>query len=92
MIFKCKEVSKLVSDGLHTKLPLMTRLRLYLHLRMCNMCSAYKQQIEWIHHSIKQLNDNLTQHSSSLPPLDSEAKVRIKKAIDREVEKQNTKH
>lgn len=45
----CKEVANLVSFQLDQPPPLMTRLKIRLHLGLCKGCRQYKKQIIFLH-------------------------------------------
>ena len=56
MIFpSCKEVSHLVSQGLDRELGLGERLRLRAHLAICNGCTNFKRQMEFLRRAIRKL-------------------------------------
>jgi hypothetical protein len=48
MILSCKEVSRLVSQGLDRRLSLFERLRLRLHLAICDGCTNFKKQMDFL--------------------------------------------
>lgn len=81
-MLKCKEVTKLISESMDTKLPLRKEIGLRIHLMMCKFCSLYKKQLLQIkkisEDFIAKLNDDEIFSSISLS---SEAKERIKKEI-----------
>lgn len=51
----CKEVAKLISDGLDHRLTWRQRLGLRLHVMMCKACATYKKQLEAIERAIEYL-------------------------------------
>jgi hypothetical protein len=56
MIFpSCKEVSHLVSQGLDREIGLGERLRLRAHLAICNGCTNFKRQMEFLRRAIRKL-------------------------------------
>ena len=56
MIFpSCKEVSHLVSQGLDRELGLGERLRLRAHLAICNGCTNFKRQMEFLRRAVRKL-------------------------------------
>jgi hypothetical protein len=56
MIFpSCKEVSHLVSQGLDRELGLGERLRLRAHLAICNGCTNFKRQVEFLRRAVRKL-------------------------------------
>jgi len=79
-MFKCKEVTRMVSESLDRKLPLYQRIGVRIHLLMCKFCSRFKKQLlflrETIHLHVERGKD--TELSTKLPP---EARERIRKSI-----------
>ncbi|MCG3130128.1 MAG: hypothetical protein FLDDKLPJ_00876 [Phycisphaerae bacterium] len=41
----CRQVSRLVSDGLDRRLALHERLAVWIHLLYCRACAAYRRQV-----------------------------------------------
>ena len=79
-MFKCKEVTRMVSESLDRKLPLYQRIGVRIHLLMCKFCSRFKKQLlflrETIHLHVERGKD--TELSTKLPP---EARERSSKSI-----------
>ena len=56
MIFpSCKEVSQLVSQGLDRRLGFVERVRLRLHLAICDGCTSFKRQMDFLQAAVKKL-------------------------------------
>ena len=55
MMLSCKEVSRLVSQGLDRRLGFVERLRLRVHLAICDGCTNFKKQVEFLRRAVKQL-------------------------------------
>ena len=55
MMPTCKEVSRLVSQGLDRRLGFVERLRLRVHLAICDGCTNFKKQVEFLRKAVKQL-------------------------------------
>ena len=55
MMLSCKEVAHLVSEGLDRKLGLGERLRIRLHLAICDGCTNFSRQIAFLRRAIRQL-------------------------------------
>lgn len=55
MMLSCKEVSRLVSQGLDRRLGFVERLGLRVHLAICDGCTNFKKQIELLRKAVKQL-------------------------------------
>ena len=47
-MLKCKEVTHLLSESQDRKLTLAERLQLKMHLAMCEGCTRYRQQLDFI--------------------------------------------
>jgi predicted anti-sigma-YlaC factor YlaD len=50
----CKEVHRLVSDGLDRELSLAERVRLRLHLVICDACSNFSGQMQLLRKAMRQ--------------------------------------
>jgi hypothetical protein len=56
MIFPtCKEVSRLVSQGLDRRLSWGERARLRVHLVVCDACTNFKRQVDFLRLAVKKL-------------------------------------
>jgi hypothetical protein len=55
MILSCKEVSRIVSQGLDRRLSLFERLRLRLHLAICDGCANFKKQMDFLRRALREL-------------------------------------
>jgi hypothetical protein len=58
MMLSCKEVSRLVSQGLDRRLGWSERLRLRLHLVICDGCTNFKKQMDFIRQAIARLGSH----------------------------------
>ena len=54
-MLSCKEASRLVSQGLDRDLGLLARLRLRLHLAICEGCTNFKQQMDFLRRALREL-------------------------------------
>lgn len=79
-MFKCKEVTRMVSESLDRKLPLYQRIGVRIHLLMCKFCSRFKKQLLFLRETIRLHveRSNDTELATKLPP---EARERIRKSI-----------
>jgi hypothetical protein len=82
-MFKCKDISHLISRSMDQKLPLRIRLGIKFHLMMCNLCLRYKKQLELIHKAISKIE---TENENSYPSvhLPDQIKKTIKKKLKQE--------
>lgn len=55
MMLSCKQVSDLLSDRLDRRLRPMERLRLRLHLAMCQACARVAGQLELLRKAMSKL-------------------------------------
>jgi predicted anti-sigma-YlaC factor YlaD len=56
MKLTCKEATRLVSQGLDRKLGPWDRLRVRLHLAICDACSAFARQMQFLRRAIQRLS------------------------------------
>ncbi|QDV66509.1 hypothetical protein Poly24_01950 [Rosistilla carotiformis] len=81
-MFSCKEITKLVSDSLETKLTLRQRVELWMHLRICRLCAAFRRDVDSLHHRTQQHAAEFDNDPSiAQAKLSPEARQRIKQAI-----------
>lgn len=74
--FRCRDVSRKVSQGMDAPLPLLQRLAVRMHLAMCRHCSRFQRQLIALRKLSRQTED--TPPGKGISP---EAKKRIKKAL-----------
>jgi hypothetical protein len=76
----CNEVVKLVSEDMDHPLPFGTRLKLRLHLKICEACERYRRQLRAIREAMRQNPDRVLgrEPSAGLSP---EARERLKQAL-----------
>jgi hypothetical protein len=55
MMLTCKEVSRLVSQGLDRRLGWSERLTLRLHLAICDGCTNFKKQMDFLRRALREL-------------------------------------
>ncbi len=78
----CREVTRLVSEGLDRDLPFLSRLALRLHLLMCGGCRRFARQMRLLHETVRK-------HVAAGQPADAavlsaEAKERIRQQMEEE--------
>ena len=55
MMLTCKEVSRLVSQGLDRRLGWSERLWLRVHLAICDGCTNFKKQMDFLRRALREL-------------------------------------
>ena len=55
MMLSCKEASRLVSQGLDRDLGWFERVRLRLHLAICDGCTNFKKQVDFLRRALREL-------------------------------------
>ena len=80
-IFKCKDVSHLISKSMDQKLPLRIRLGVKFHLMMCDVCLRYKKQLELISNAISKIETERENNTPSAHLPDKVKKI-IKKNME----------
>jgi Putative zinc-finger len=58
MLLSCKQVARLVSQGLDRDLGFTERVRLRVHLAVCNGCTNFQEQLRIIRESTARLADH----------------------------------
>lgn len=49
----CKEASKLISEGMDRRLSVGERFRLRLHVRICDACTRFTSQVQFLRRALK---------------------------------------
>jgi hypothetical protein len=55
MMLSCKEVTRLVSQGLDRRLPFGRRVALRVHLAVCDGCTNFSKQMAFLRKALQQL-------------------------------------
>jgi hypothetical protein len=78
-MLSCREVSRLVSEGLEHNLSWRRRLSIHLHLMMCRGCSRFRRQIEGLDRLVRRRSSvsDAIEQAATLSP---EAREQIKAA------------
>ena len=58
MMLPCKEVTRLVSQGLDRRLGFGERVALRVHLALCRGCTNFKDQLEFLRRAVQRLADD----------------------------------
>ncbi len=75
-MLNCRQVTRLVSQSMETKLRWYQWLGMRLHLLYCVWCRRYASQIRFLHQACKQIGPDLT--APAAHPLSAEAKQKIR--------------
>ncbi len=80
-LFRCKDITEMISKSMDEKPSLNIRIGIKLHLMVCYLCTRYKKQLELIQTAIGKLESD---EISGLPAkkLPDQVKNKIKKLID----------
>jgi predicted anti-sigma-YlaC factor YlaD len=55
MMLSCKQVSRLVSQGLDRELGFADRVRLRVHLAICDGCTNFTKQMDFLRRAVREL-------------------------------------
>ena len=70
---KCRDVVKLLSQSMETKLPVTTRVKIWLHYLICVWCYRYGKQLQALRKIASSLPEHLDNCSQeTLPDLSKE--------------------
>ena len=58
MMLTCKEVSRLASQGLDRRLGFGQRVRLRVHLAICEGCTNFSKQVAFLRQAVARLGDS----------------------------------
>jgi len=80
----CADTSPLISERMDHSLPLMKRLRVGIHLAMCEVCRYYENQLKVLRKLAQHLGreENATPGEARLSP---QARDKIQKRLDNEI-------
>jgi hypothetical protein len=57
VILNCKEATRLVSQGLDRRLGFAERLALRLHLAICDGCTNFRKQVQFLRRAVQRLGN-----------------------------------
>ena len=57
MILSCKEVTRLVSQGMDRRLPFGRRVSLRVHFAICDGCTNFREQVAFLREAMTRLAD-----------------------------------
>jgi len=78
---KCREVVRILSRSMDSKLPLTMRIKLRLHYLICAWCQRYAKQLHVLRKIASSAPDHVDEFSQDA--LSSTAKERMKEALRR---------
>ncbi len=78
-VFKCKVISRRLSESLDRPLSLPERIALRIHLRFCPPCTSYRKQLDFMHSASARADDNLPRNQDQ--SLGDEARERLKQKL-----------
>jgi hypothetical protein len=58
MMLSCKEATRLVSKGLDRRLPFGRRMALRVHLAICDGCTNFQKQTEFLRRAVARLGNH----------------------------------
>lgn len=79
-MFRCRDVSLLISRSMDEELPLSTRIGIRLHIFVCYLCARYKKQTALIQKAFFKLG-HPDDSENLITPLPDDAAQRIKQAL-----------
>ena len=54
-MFRCKDVSQLISRSMDEDLGFWTRMGIWFHLKMCHLCRRYRDQLHVISQAVSKM-------------------------------------
>lgn len=78
---RCTDVTRLVSESMDRMLPVLTRIKLRLHLMICDGCAQYRQQLLNIRQALQRPTTPSKDQRQDKPPLSPAAQARLKEAL-----------
>jgi len=85
MIYNCRDASFIAVQKELSKISLLKRIRLRLHLLMCKPCRLFEEHILDLSGKMKDISGYYEGHKN-FHLMDAECKVRISKALDNSFE------
>lgn len=85
MILNCREATRLISDSMLAPLPWTTRVRMRIHLMLCQHCTRFEEQARWMKVFATRNRDDLERNVQG-ERLSVEACDRIRQALSKEIE------
>lgn len=80
-MISCKEASELISQSLDRRLSFAERVRIRIHLLVCQACTQYGKQLSFLHIAASRFSKGMEHGDQEASRLSPEARHRIKKAL-----------
>ena len=80
---RCREVVRILSQGMEHELPLSMRMKLWLHNLMCCWCQRYMKQLQYLRKTAHAFPEKVGETSNEV--LSPEARSRIEQALRRDI-------
>ncbi|MEZ0300420.1 MAG: zf-HC2 domain-containing protein [Candidatus Methylacidiphilales bacterium] len=78
---KCRQVVRILSQGMDKKLSLKTRLQLRVHYLICDWCRRYEQQLHFLRDAARQFPEKGCDGADPKAKLADSAKERIRQKL-----------
>jgi hypothetical protein len=79
-MLNCKQASRLVSESLDRRLSWRERWSMHLHLLICDMCTRFKTQMEFLQRAAREYLRRGAPMAEQTP-LSAEGRERIRRAV-----------
>lgn len=84
-MLSCREMTKLISDSLESKLSIRQRMELWFHIMMCGMCRRFRANIIELRKRLRGSKARLEQIEEITTPLPQATKSRLEAAIKQQL-------
>lgn len=75
MMLTCKQASQLISQSLDRPLSLAERLKLRIHLFICDACTRFNQQLMQLRIAVQKLRGSIENDSAIQLPVEAKARI-----------------
>lgn len=80
-MISCRRATELISLNFDTKLGIIEKVRLRLHLSICEACTRFSKQLDLLHHAAHHHNNNVEPELNDQVHLPEDVRDRIKREI-----------
>ena len=80
---KCRDMVRILSEGMDKPLPLSMRIRKRLHFLICCWCQRYEEQLHYIRDTARQFPEHADEAEGT--PLSDQARQRIKARLAQQI-------